>query len=255
MSFRLFSHRLIKHGRYLLHNFYGNKQIHTNILEHGRNRNLIRNNNFNAETKVGCIHEYFYYLKPIKTIYYFDKCLFLTMTHGINCKQSAVKLAFSCFLFFHFMSLPGIGWLWLNFAHNHFIQCCDFFQDGVFNVAKPALRATGLFRFGQHARRLFVDNILNRVTPIYSADLRNEAKRKWVSIRMFVRDTAIVAYYLCLHSHFRFLYGDSTSFFALIGISLASGTGILTKDDELEGVCWEIRVSFQNCWTAVRHIN
>lgn len=40
----------------------------------------------------------------------------------------------------------------------------------------------------------------------------------------------------------RFLYGDSTTFFALIGISLASGTGILTKDDELEGVCWEIRV-------------
>lgn len=41
----------------------------------------------------------------------------------------------------------------------------------------------------------------------------------------------------------RFLYGDSAPLFALIGISLASGTGILTKDDELEGVCWEIRVS------------
>lgn len=41
----------------------------------------------------------------------------------------------------------------------------------------------------------------------------------------------------------RFLFGDSAPLFALIGICLASGTGILTKDDELEGVCWEIRVS------------
>lgn len=37
--------------------------------------------------------------------------------------------------------------------------------------------------------------------------------------------------------------GDSAPFFALVGISLASGSGILTKEDELEGVCWEIRVS------------
>lgn len=41
----------------------------------------------------------------------------------------------------------------------------------------------------------------------------------------------------------RFLFGDSAPLFTLIGVSLASGTGILTKDDELEGVCWEIRVS------------
>lgn len=38
--------------------------------------------------------------------------------------------------------------------------------------------------------------------------------------------------------------GDSAPFFALVGISLASGTGILTKEDELEGVCWEIRVLY-----------
>lgn len=36
------------------------------------------------------------------------------------------------------------------------------------------------------------------------------------------------------------MYGDSAPFFSLIGVSLATG-GILTKDDELEGVCWEIR--------------
>ncbi|KAL0128784.1 hypothetical protein PUN28_003880 [Cardiocondyla obscurior] len=69
---------------------------------------------------------------------------------------------------------------------------------------------------GTHARRIFVDNILNHVTNSLAADLR--------------RRTAS-----------RLVFGDSAPFFALVGISLASGTGILTKDDELEGVCWEIR--------------
>lgn len=43
---------------------------------------------------------------------------------------------------------------------------------------------------------------------------------------------------------YRFLFGDSAPLFALIGVCLASGSGIITKDDELEGVCWEIRVIF-----------
>lgn len=30
-------------------------------------------------------------------------------------------------------------------------------------------------------------------------------------------------------------------FFSLVGCSLASGAGVLTKEDELEGICWEIR--------------
>lgn len=46
--------------------------------------------------------------------------------------------------------------------------------------------------------------------------------------------------YFCVS---RLLYGDPAPFFSLIGVSLATGAGILTKDDELEGVCWEIRVS------------
>lgn len=71
---------------------------------------------------------------------------------------------------------------------------------------------------GTHARRIFVDNILKRVTNSLAADLR--------------RRTAS-----------RLVFGDSAPFFAFVGISLASGTGILTKDDELEGVCWEIRVN------------
>jgi len=81
---------------------------------------------------------------------------------------------------------------------------------------------------GAHARRIFVDNILKRVTNSLAADLR--------------RRTAS-----------RLVFGDSAPFFALVGISLASGTGILTKDDELEGVCWEIRVSsnLMNCMYIV----
>lgn len=72
---------------------------------------------------------------------------------------------------------------------------------------------------GAHARRIFVDNILKRVTNSLAADLRRRAASRLV------------------------FGGDSAPFFALVGISLASGTGILTKDDELEGVCWEIRVN------------
>lgn len=93
-------------------------------------------------------------------------------------------------------------------------------------LAQQHLRSQGIFRFGQNARRLFVDNILNRVTNPYSAELRSQATKK-------------------------FLYGDSTPFFALVGVSLASGAGLLTKDDELEGVCYEIREAvsrFQQNW-------
>lgn len=39
----------------------------------------------------------------------------------------------------------------------------------------------------------------------------------------------------------RFAFGDSLPFFSLVGCSLASGAGVLTKEDELEGICWEIR--------------
>ncbi|XP_031626056.1 serine/threonine-protein kinase PINK1, mitochondrial [Contarinia nasturtii] len=106
----------------------------------------------------------------------------------------------------------------LDPTRNHYFtrQIGTAAKVGISNSNQWALRNNTLYRFGQHARRLFVDNILNRITPIYSADLRNEATKK-------------------------FLFGDSAPLFALIGVCLASGTGILTKDDELEGVCWEIR--------------
>ncbi|KAJ8938203.1 hypothetical protein NQ318_011699 [Aromia moschata] len=77
------------------------------------------------------------------------------------------------------------------------------------------LRSVGV-QIGLQARRILIDNVLNRVTNSLAGELRKKAAR-------------------------RILYGDSGPFFALVGVSLASGTGILTKEEELEGVCWEIR--------------
>lgn len=65
-------------------------------------------------------------------------------------------------------------------------------------------------------RRLFVDNVLNRVTNPYSAELRSRARKSMLD-------------------------GNAAPFFSLIGVSLASGDGMLTKNDEIEAVCWEIR--------------
>ncbi|KAI4480650.1 hypothetical protein M0804_010203 [Polistes exclamans] len=84
------------------------------------------------------------------------------------------------------------------------------------NITNVSVTSHHFGFLGSHARRLFVDNILKRVTSRLAADLRKRAAR-------------------------RLVFGDSAPFFALVGTSLASGSGILTKDDELEGVCWEIR--------------
>ncbi|XP_058821204.1 serine/threonine-protein kinase Pink1, mitochondrial isoform X2 [Topomyia yanbarensis] len=85
-----------------------------------------------------------------------------------------------------------------------------------FREGPQNLRTNGLLRLGSQARRIFVDNVLNRVTNPYSAELRAQATK-------------------------RLMFGDSAPFLALVGISLASGDGMLTKDDQLEAVCWEIR--------------
>ncbi|XP_053679368.1 serine/threonine-protein kinase Pink1, mitochondrial [Anopheles nili] len=82
-------------------------------------------------------------------------------------------------------------------------------------------RNNSFLRFGNQARRLFIDNVLNRVTNPFSVDLRLQATKK-------------------------LLYGDSTPFFALVGVSLASGDGVLTKNDQLEAICWEIRHAMSN---------
>ena len=90
---------------------------------------------------------------------------------------------------------------------------------GTGNITAAPITNGPLGYLGAQARRLFVDSVLKRVTNTLASDLRRKAASKLL---------------------FR---GDSAPFFALVGISLSSGTGILTKDDELEGVCWEIRVN------------
>ncbi|KAK5646259.1 hypothetical protein RI129_004723 [Pyrocoelia pectoralis] len=88
-----------------------------------------------------------------------------------------------------------------------------------------ALRNVGL-QFSIHARRIFVDNVLNRVTNSLASQLRKKAARG-------------------------ILFGNSAPFLAFVGVSLASGTGIITKEEELEGVCWEIREAISKFkWTV-----
>ncbi|KAG5682147.1 hypothetical protein PVAND_011520 [Polypedilum vanderplanki] len=70
--------------------------------------------------------------------------------------------------------------------------------------------------FIKFSRRLFIDNVLNRVTSPKSSSLVANATKKLA-------------------------YGDSLPFLSLIACNLATGNGVLTKEDELEGLCWEIR--------------
>ena len=93
-----------------------------------------------------------------------------------------------------------------NIQHYHF-------QVNLQNLANEVKSNNNFVRF---SRRLFIDNVLNRVTNPVSSALRAEATKK-------------------------FAFGDSVPFFSIVGCSLATGSGVLTKEDELEGICWEIR--------------
>jgi len=79
-----------------------------------------------------------------------------------------------------------------------------------------AASSTRTFNFSS-ARRVLVDNVLKRVTNSQAAILRRRAAHQLT----------------CL--------GNSAPFLALVGVSLASGSGIITKEDEIESVCYEIR--------------
>jgi len=67
------------------------------------------------------------------------------------------------------------------------------------------------------ARRVLVDSVLKRVTNSQAALLRRRAVHQLTT------------------------QGNSAPFLALVGVSLASGAGIITKEDEIESVCYEIR--------------
>lgn len=47
-----------------------------------------------------------------------------------------------------------------------------------FHQTQQNLRSNSFLRFGSQARRLFVDNVLNRVTNPYSAELRQQAAKR-----------------------------------------------------------------------------
>lgn len=109
----------------------------------------------------------------------------------------------------------------------------SFYKDIVFDSTKLHVNPIGVTRAASpsgfatvihsHARKLLVQNVLQRVTHTFNADLRKRATK-----RLFL--------------------GDSAPFFALVGVGLASNSGLLTKDDELEGICWEIRVMLSFVW-------
>jgi len=66
-------------------------------------------------------------------------------------------------------------------------------------------------------RRAVLDGVLRRVTNSQAAQLRRKAFDQLIS------------------------EGNSAPFLSLLGVSLASGSGIVTKEDEIESICFEIR--------------
>ncbi|XP_076255135.1 PTEN-induced putative kinase 1 [Rhynchophorus ferrugineus] len=72
-------------------------------------------------------------------------------------------------------------------------------------------------QINQHARRILIDNAINRFSFKIGTEFFQKAKE-------------------------RGLYGNTAPLLSLVGVAVASGSqGILSKDDELEGICWEIR--------------
>lgn len=95
----------------------------------------------------------------------------------------------------------------------------DVVDGRIVNAAPPS--TVRIVR--EHARRLFIDNVLKRVSDSTAAELRRRTAK-------------------------RLLYGNAAPFLAFVGVNLASGTSIITEEDELEAACWGIRVlSLDSC--------
>jgi len=93
-------------------------------------------------------------------------------------------------------------------------QRSQSFSGAASSNSTPNYSHFGNFR--QAARNLFVNSVLKRVTTNNAKNLRRKTAQE-------------------------FLTGNSAPFLALVGVSLASGSGILTKEDEIECVCKEVR--------------
>merc|ERR1712156_678909 len=93
-------------------------------------------------------------------------------------------------------------------------QRSQSFSGAASSIPTPNFSHFGNFR--NAARNLFVNSVLKRVTSNHAKNLRQKTVKE-------------------------FLSGNSAPFLALVGVSLASGSGILTKEDEIECVCKEVR--------------
>lgn len=91
-------------------------------------------------------------------------------------------------------------------------------EPKVFFATPNNPKLTGIQLKYEQTRRLLINNILRGVTNSLAADLRRRSERQLFN-------------------------GNPRPFLALVGVSLASGSGIITKEDEFKGICWEIRVS------------
>lgn len=98
--------------------------------------------------------------------------------------------------------------------------------DGRIPISAPA-STVRLVR--DHARRLFIDNVVKRVSNSAAAELRRRTAK-------------------------RLLFGNGAPFLAFVGVNLASGTSIVTEEDELEAACWGIRETVSAMdWTFIEN--
>ncbi|XP_050316245.1 serine/threonine-protein kinase Pink1, mitochondrial [Anthonomus grandis grandis] len=90
------------------------------------------------------------------------------------------------------------------------VQKSDFLRNNRYHV----FRNIGI-QVSQRAKRVLIDDVLNRVSRSSECGVFKGISQ-------------------------RGLYGNSGPVLALVGFAVV-GQGLLTKDEELEGVCWEIR--------------
>jgi len=85
------------------------------------------------------------------------------------------------------------------------------------NTSLGELKSSSSSETFSAARRLVLDSVLGRVSNSQAAVVRRKAVHQLTTL------------------------GDPGPFLALVGISLASGSGIITKEHEIEQLCWEMR--------------
>ncbi|XP_066255598.1 serine/threonine-protein kinase Pink1, mitochondrial [Euwallacea similis] len=96
------------------------------------------------------------------------------------------------------------------------LQNTQFLKNNKYQV----FRNIGI-QISQRARRVLIEDVLNRVTNVGVAQKASQ----------------------------RGLYGNTAPLLGLVGFAVM-GQGLLTKDEELEGICWEIRECISKIQTS-----